>query len=149
MINVCLFGTCCLWPVVLVLSSTHIENIEFIHNRWLLTLITMISAVGKTKEFLQSITTISFFFSAYSVLTIVISFKYSVFANVACFLIVIPSISRKFFSLTHAIPSSKSFFSHRSLSHSQQTFLVSDLRHRLFICWCLSFDHSKRMVSSQ
>lgn len=53
MINVCLFGTCCFWPLVLLLSFTHIEHIEVTNIRWLPTLITLTSALSKRRIFLQ------------------------------------------------------------------------------------------------
>jgi len=47
MINVCLFGTCLLWPFVLLLSLTQIEQFEYKHIQWLLTSITLICALSK------------------------------------------------------------------------------------------------------
>jgi hypothetical protein len=47
MINVCLCGTCFLWPFVLLLLLTQIEPYEYKHIQWLLTSITLICALSK------------------------------------------------------------------------------------------------------
>ncbi|CAM4911195.1 unnamed protein product [Rotaria socialis] len=75
MINVCFCGTCLLWPFALLLHFTQIEQLEYKHIRWSLTIATLICTL------------------IFNVLTIVIPFKYSSIANVACLLLVIPSTS--------------------------------------------------------
>ncbi|CAF2094692.1 unnamed protein product [Rotaria magnacalcarata] len=75
MINVCFCGTCLLWPFALLLHFTQIEQLEYKHIRWPLTIVTLICTL------------------IFNVLTIVIPFKYSSIANVACLLFVIPSTS--------------------------------------------------------
>ncbi|CAF0871943.1 unnamed protein product [Rotaria sp. Silwood1] len=75
MINVCLCGTCCLWPFVLLFHITRFEPIYSHHVYSFLTIITFISAL------------------LFHVLPITIPFKYTSLANVASFILAIPSIS--------------------------------------------------------
>ncbi|CAF1480666.1 unnamed protein product [Rotaria sordida] len=75
MINVCFCGTCLLWPFALLLHFTQVEQFEYKHIRWLLTISTLICALS------------------FNVLTITIPLKYSSVANAACLLFVIPSTS--------------------------------------------------------
>lgn len=50
MINICLCGTCLLWPFVLLLSFTQIEQFEYKYIPWVLTSITLICALSKIQE---------------------------------------------------------------------------------------------------
>ncbi|CAF0810909.1 unnamed protein product [Rotaria sordida] len=75
MINVCLCGTCFLWPLVFIFHVTRIEPIYSHHFYSFLTIIAFISAL------------------LFNVLTITISLKSTSLANVAAFILVIPSIS--------------------------------------------------------
>ncbi|CAM4919689.1 unnamed protein product [Rotaria socialis] len=75
MINVCLFGTCSLWPFVLVFHITELEPM-FIHNfDSSIIIITLICAL------------------LFNTLTITIPFQYTSFANAASFIVAIPCIT--------------------------------------------------------
>ncbi|CAF3265672.1 unnamed protein product [Rotaria sp. Silwood2] len=75
MINVCLCGTCFLWPFVFFFHITRFEPIYSHHFYSLLAIISFISAI------------------LFNILPITISFKYTSSANVASFVLAIPSIS--------------------------------------------------------
>jgi hypothetical protein len=51
MINVCLCGTCLLWPFVVLFHVTRIEIVESIHLYSFIFLITLICALRKKKKF--------------------------------------------------------------------------------------------------
>ncbi|CAF3242829.1 unnamed protein product [Rotaria socialis] len=75
MINVCLFGTCFLWPFVLFFHITELEPM-FIHNfDSSIIIITLICAL------------------LFNMLTITISFQYTSFVNAASFIVAIPCIT--------------------------------------------------------
>ncbi|UJR07623.1 hypothetical protein I4U23_011912 [Adineta vaga] len=73
MINVFFCGTFILWPILLLLHLIGIERFDFKYMHWILIILTMISAL------------------IFNILTILIPFKYSSIANVACLLFVIPA----------------------------------------------------------
>lgn len=90
-----------------------------------------------------------FNFLAYTILTIVISFKYSSTSNSACFLLVIPSTSRKMNFLFRVQPLRNLLFSHRSICSQYSLFSIGCFSSNMFVCRYSSLDDTKKMVSSK
>jgi hypothetical protein len=153
MIDISLFGTFLLWPLVLLAHLTRLEFIDYEHIRWILTGIALICALSETFSSRSSIeTSFSFLSLAFNVLTIVVPFRYMSLASVASLLFVIPFPSGKRTVRSVGRRSSESFgrlFSDRSLRVESELFAVGHFRYSLFVRRCSSLDDSQTMVSSE
>ena len=100
MIDISLFGTFLLWPIVLLAHFTRLESIDYQHIRWLLTSIALTSALSKTlDERTERNILLPLIDLVFNLLTIVIPFRYMSLASVASLLLVIPLTSGKCSSL--------------------------------------------------